>query len=173
MVVVTQIEVATDGGDAPPTKMPDEPGDSGERKDTGCQVTWTIDESGESTVTIGRPPAFNRPIDQSPLRHDDGTIEFRHDLNTPDAVSRTFMSRAENIRFDRTLQALVLAPKVGRGGQSPQANFAYSKLTRARSPFFPMLHFPFGIRAVLSRTYRLTLSTRRSIHSASEAKPSR
>ncbi|MGE0608040.1 MAG: PDZ domain-containing protein [Pirellulales bacterium] len=126
--VVTQIEAAADGNGLPGNDDGD--GEPGELKETGCQVIWSIDENGESTVVIGRPPASVRRASKSLIRHDDGTVEFQHDLNTPDTVLKTFLSRAENTRFDRNVRALVMAPKAGRGGQSPQANFAYSKVSQ-------------------------------------------
>lgn len=125
--IVTRIEIVDGGGDGDLT--PDEmPAESAELKETGCLVVWSIDETGNSTVTIGRPPVFSEPASDSLIRHDDNTIEFQHDLNTPGSVLQALMSRAENTRFDRELQALVLTPKAGRNRQAPLASFAYSKL---------------------------------------------
>lgn len=119
--IVTQIE--TEGGDTP-TSEPKST-EAAALKKTGYRVVWSISESGESTLTINRPLEERQPTNASMARHDDGTVEFQHDLTAEAVVERVLAHGSENVEFDNKLNALVMTPKAGK-----VATFAYSAAAR-------------------------------------------
>ena len=126
--VVTKIE-ATDGD----TAIQDgDTSNSKAIKKVGCRVKWTISETGDSTLIINTPSEPNVSADGSMIRHDDGSVEFQHDFETAEAVDRALLSGAENVEFQKSPNALVMASKSidGNGGQGRGATFFYSKAIR-------------------------------------------
>ncbi len=119
--IVLKIEVGTSIQSPDATK-------SESSKTSRCRVVWHISETGESTLIIS-PPLKNRSkATDSLIRHEDGTVEFQHDLDTEDSARRVLMGGMGNVDFDKTKKTLVFTPKSVEGHYSPKSGFNYSKL---------------------------------------------
>ena len=123
--VVTKIEVTGDGDDPTPALGKSE---SSAFKKTGCRVVWTIAETGDSTLIVSRPLEKREAAKESMIRHDDGTVEFQHDLNTQESVDKAMMGGAENVEFDKSKKEVVFRPNTVKGVENKVAHFNYSKI---------------------------------------------
>jgi hypothetical protein len=113
--VVTRIEVAEP--DLPVSSNPE----ISPLKKSGCRLIWTISENGESAVAISRPLAKRELAKNSLIRHNDGTIEFRHNLDSQESVDKV-LAIGESVEFNKSRAALIMTPKKPNG-----ANFIYNK----------------------------------------------
>lgn len=154
--VVTTIEVTGNGVALASQSTKSEPATF---KKNGCRVVWTISETGDAILTISRPLEKREAAKDSLIRHDDGTVEFQHDLNTPESTDKSMMGAGENVEFDKIRKALVFKPNTIKGYEFKTAHFTYAKIVQLPMTIEyefdleePSGGFPFGLNIRNRRT---------------------
>ncbi len=100
-----------------------------------CRVLLTISETGDCTFQVA--PLYQQADSETSgepepkiIKHDDGTIEYRHRFASKEAVDAALSNNPQNVEFDSNSKTLSLKQRKKDDGKYERAIFTYSKFIR-------------------------------------------